>query len=140
MSILPQSVIDELEEKEEKEEELPLLKEFGVDFSTSQLTGQIVEGIEAIRVWLWLLFNTDRYIHVCLPWDVGNELRTLINDEDSNDQEYLQSVGEEMVKDALSINEYITDVTTEIKKQNDKLLINLSVSTVYGQIGGEYSV
>lgn len=142
MSLLPDSLFDdeEIDRDIQEDEELPLLKEYGVDFSTGQLTGQIVEGLEAIKVWLWIVFNTERYVHGIYSWDFGHELRELIKDEDADDEEYLQAVGEEMVMDALSVNEYITDCEVEITKEKDILKVKLKASTVYGDIEEGYDV
>ena len=144
MSLLPDSLFEDEDEKINKEiaedEELPLLKEYGIDFSTGQLTGQIVEGLEAIKVWLWILFNTERYVHGIYTWDFGHELRELIKDEDSDDEEFLQATGEEMVLDALSVNNYITDSEAEITKDKDILNVKLRVSTVYGDLEVDYDV
>ena len=53
MSILPSfleelSNIDIAESEENKVIEVP--REYGIDFTTGQLTGKIVEGLEAIKV------------------------------------------------------------------------------------------
>lgn len=142
MSLLPDSLFEdeEIDNNIEENEELPLLKEYGIDFSTGQLTGQIVEGLEAIKVWLWIMFNTERYVHGIYSWDFGHELRELIKDDDSDDEEFLQATGEEMVTDALSVNEYITSSEVEITKDKDILKVKLKVNTVYGELEVGYDV
>ena len=57
MSILPSFLVSELQkatgtgEKSTAVQEIP--REYGIDFQTGRLTGRIVEGIEAIKVWVW---------------------------------------------------------------------------------------
>lgn len=48
MNLLPAYIEDE-DEIEELEEEIKPPREYGIDFKTGQLTGEIVEGKEAIR-------------------------------------------------------------------------------------------
>lgn len=141
MSILPEFALDneddteeDQEELEEAKEELPLLREFGIDFTTGQLTGRIVEGLEAVKVWLWLMLHTPRFRYAIFSWDHGHELEDLLIDEDSGDEDYLQSEAECMVQDAASVNEYITGVNVTTEKVKDTLKVSVAVSTVYGNM------
>lgn len=74
MSILP-SFLQELSDtktiKEDDSQVVKMPREYGVDFQTGQLTGKIVEGIEAIKVWIWLCLHTERFRHadtICRLW------------------------------------------------------------------------
>ena len=72
MSLFPAYVEDgELLEAETEDEKIP--KEFEIDFATGQLTGRIVEGLDAIKVWIWLALQTPRYRYPIYTWDYGNE-------------------------------------------------------------------
>ena len=42
-----------------EEEYVP--KEYGIDFKTGQLSGKIVEGVDALMVWCWIALHTPRY-------------------------------------------------------------------------------
>lgn len=35
--------------------------DYEIDFNTGRLTGGIVEGVEAIKVWIWLALQIERY-------------------------------------------------------------------------------
>lgn len=59
MSILPSFLADQI--NEEKNQLLDVPKEYGIDFATGQLTGKIVEGKEAIKVWIWNCLKTQRF-------------------------------------------------------------------------------
>ena len=59
MSILPSFLADQI--NEEKNQILDVPKEYGIDFVTGQLTGKIVEGKEAIKVWIWNCLKTQRF-------------------------------------------------------------------------------
>ena len=74
MSILPSfleelSNVDIAESEETKVIEVP--REYGIDFATGQLTGKIVEGLEAIKVWVWLCLHTERFRHAIYSADYG---------------------------------------------------------------------
>ena len=49
------------EEDNEKEENLYIPREYGINFETGQLSGKIVEGYDALLVWVWLALKTPRY-------------------------------------------------------------------------------
>ena len=77
MSILPSfleelSNIDIAESEENKVIEVP--REYGIDFTTGQLTGKMVEGLEAIKVWVWLCLHTERFRHAIYSSDYGTSL------------------------------------------------------------------
>ena len=64
MSILP-SFLQELSDaktiKEYINQVVKVPREYGINFQTGQLTGKIVEGVEAIKVWIWLCLHTERF-------------------------------------------------------------------------------
>lgn len=133
MSLLPEFVLeDEIEEEEVEDiEEIP--QEYGIDFATGQLTGEIVEGKEAIKVWIWLALNVPRYRHIINTWEYGNEIETLIGKGYS--QEHLDSEVKYMIEDALSPNDYITEITNlDASLDGDKLTVSLTVETPYGEV------
>ena len=59
MGLFPSYIENEVIVKEKKKQIVP--KEYEIDFNTGQLTGRIVEGKEAIAVWIWLVLQTSRY-------------------------------------------------------------------------------
>lgn len=129
--MFPFDVEDEDVEVEEKEEEL--YKEYEINWETGQLTGRIVEGLEAVKVWIYLAMQTQRYIFEQFTWDYGNELETLIGT--SNNQEYLQMEAKRMVKDCLLVNEYISDVDNfQFEIKEEKMIISFTAITDYGEV------
>lgn len=48
-----------------------IYREYGVNFSTGTLTGKIVEGTEALKVWVWLCLKTVRFRHAIYTWSYG---------------------------------------------------------------------
>lgn len=129
--MFPFDIEDEDVEVEEKEEEV--YKEYEIDWETGQLTGRIVEGLEAVKVWIYLALQTERYVFEQFTWDYGNELSTLIGT--SNNQEYLQMEVKRMVKDCLSVNEHITDIDNfQCEVEDEKITITFTAVTDYGEV------
>lgn len=127
--------IDEDEEEKELEDtsEYDVPTEYGVDFETGQLTGEIVTGIEAIKVWIWLSLRTPRYRYVIYPWEYGNELDGLIGT--SHTMEYIETEVPRMIEECLFVNEHIKEISDyEITYTRDKLLCKFRVTTDYGEV------
>ena len=136
MSILP-SFLQELSDtktiKEEDSQVVKMPKEYGVDFATGQLTGKIVEGLEAIKVWIWLCMHTERFRHAIYSADYGTSLEQYIGHMLS--QEYINTDCESEISDALLINEYIESVEDfEAVKDGEHLRVSFRVVTKFGSI------
>lgn len=130
MSLLP-AYIEDNEVPEELEEELKTPKEFGINFKTGQLTGKIVEGIEAIKVWCYLALRIARYHFFICSWDYGNELEDLYGQGFS--EEHIESEATRMIEECLLENEYIETVdVTDAKYQNGRFSAMITVKTIYG--------
>ena len=130
MSLLP----DDIEDMEvEESETLPELIEYGIDFETGELTGKLVSGIEAVKVWIYLALRTPRYRHTIFSWDYGNEIDDLIGKGYS--EEYIQTEAERMFEETLTVSDYIESVTNvEVTKDGDKVVIKGQVNTIYGEV------
>lgn len=115
------------------EEEIKPPREYGVDFSTGQLTGGIVEGKEAIKVWIWLALQTPRYRHYIYTWDYGNEFEELIGR--GYTEEYTEAEAQRMTEDCLLVNGDIQGITGfGVSMENDGLTISFMANTIYGGI------
>jgi hypothetical protein len=124
----------ETDEETAVEEALKIPKEYGIDFTTGELTGKIVEGNEAVKVWIWNTLHTPRYRHTIFSWDYGNELEDLIGQGYS--QEYIEIEAKRMVEDCLLINENITGIDDfEVSQDADKLSISFTANTLFGEVG-----
>lgn len=136
MSILP-SFLQELSDtktiKEEDSQVVKMPKEYGIDFATGQLTGKIVEGLEAIKVWIWLCMHTERFRHAIYSADYGTSLEQYIGHMLS--EEYINTDCESEITDALLINEYIESIEDfEAVRNSDSLNISFRVVTKFGNI------
>ena len=138
MSILPSFMMAAASEvQKETVQEIP--KEYGIDFKTGQLTGKIVEGKEAIKVWIWNCLKTQRFRYPIYSWDYGADLEQYIGQTVS--EEYLNTDCESEIKAALMVNPYIegiSDFSAEIRKEH--LTLAFKVETRFGEVEVEQSV
>lgn len=136
MSILPSFLQELSDTKTIKEEDGQVVKaprEYGIDFNTGQLTGKIVEGLEAIKVWIWLCMHTERFRHAIYSADYGTSLEQYIGHMLS--EEYINTDCESEISDALLINEYIESIEDfEAVRNSDSLNISFRVVTKFGSI------
>ncbi len=131
MGLFPAYIEDE-EILHELEETMGTPKEFGLDFKTGQLTGEIVEGIEAIKVWCYLALRVARYHFFICSWDYGNEIEDLYGNGYS--AEHIESEAARMIEECLLENDYIESV--EISDANYKagrFKATITIETIYGE-------
>ena len=55
-----------------------IYKEYEFDFNTGQLTGKILEDKAALKMWIYKVLLTSRYVHPIYSWDYGQDLEELI--------------------------------------------------------------
>lgn len=142
MSILP-SFLEELSNvdiaESEKTKVIEVPREYGIDFNTGQLTGKIVEGLEAIKVWIWLCMHTERFRHAIYSSDYGTALDQYFGHVLSD--EYINTDCESEISDALLINEFIESIEDfEAVRNSDTLNIKFKVVTKFGSLEVDESV
>jgi len=132
MSILPSFLSETLlKEAEETSTVLAIPREYGMNFSTGQLTGTIVEGLEAIKVWVWNCLHTERFRHAIYSWQYGVEYEQYIGQTISD--EYLLSDCQTETEEALMVNPYITGVDDfEAEMEDTCLKISFTLETTLG--------
>lgn len=123
---------------ENKSDNLPVFKEILWDFNKNEFeitkgNLKIVEGKEALKIWIYKALNTKRYKHIIYTWNYGCELEDLIGR--NNYRELIKKEMQRYIKEALLVNKYISDVSsTAINSDGDKLEIDIAVKTVYGDV------
>ena len=117
---------------EETAEEMDTLPcEYGIDYSTGQLTGRMVYGLEAIKVWIWLYMGVDRYFYEQYSWDNGHELAETIGKDMDSDK------AEQTIAEGLKQNPHIKGMKDVQKiKEGEKLTMIFTVVTDLGDIEG----
>lgn len=108
-------------------------KDFYFDEVSGKFTGQVVEGVEALKGWIYFALRIARYRYPIYSWNYGCELETVISQ--TFDDEYLESEVKRFIEEALLINPYITEISdVAVSKENDKLNVSCKVETKYGDL------
>ena len=108
-------------------------QEYGIDFETGQLTGDMVEGLEAVKVWLWLALQTDRYVFEQYSWNYGNDISTIIGS--SPDPDYLALVAQKSITELVEQNPYISGLHDfDIEIDGDKMNYSFVCETDFGEV------
>ena len=120
-----------------KDNSFPLYREIAWDFKRDipileNGDFKIVEGNEAIKVWVYKALLVPRYNYSIYSWNYGSELMDLIG------KAYTPSLTKEeakrYIKEALLINPYILEVTVVDTSFNNGLLsADIKIVTIYGE-------
>lgn len=122
---------EELAELEEGEEQI-LPREYGIDFETGQLTGQIVEGVEAVKVWAWLALQTPKFRYYVYPNEYGQEFEDILGQGYS--RAYVEAELKRMTEETLLLNPYITGIEQfTCKSDGDRTELSLTLVTDFGE-------
>ncbi|HIG0360384.1 TPA: DUF2634 domain-containing protein [Clostridium sporogenes] len=119
-------------------EELPLFKEYAWDIENNKFILEdgkfkVVEGNQALKIWIWKVLKTARYRYLAYSWNYGQEYETLIGKGLS--AAALKLEVERYIKEAILINPYVKDIyNLNIIVEGAKLNIDFIVSTVYGEV------
>ena len=139
MSIFPFMNNDEIESTiDNSNNDLPMYYEVGWDFLKDKPIIKnnefvIVEGKEAIKVWIYKAIKTVRYQYPIYSWDYGCEINSLIGQNYTKG--LTKSESERYIKEAILINPYITDVKIiDINSSKDILSVSIQVDTIYGEV------
>ena len=120
-----------------KDNSFPLYREIAWDFKRDipileNGDLKIVEGNNAIKVWVYKALLTPRYNYSIYSWNYGSELMDLIG------KAYTPSLTKEeakrYIKEALLINPYILEVTVlDASFNNGVLNADIKLLTIYGE-------
>lgn len=115
----------------------PLYKEIAWDFKRNipileNRDFKIVEGNEAIKVWVYKALLTPRYNYSIYSWDYGSELLDLIGK--AYTPSLTKSEAKRYIEEALLINPYISEVNVLDTDFKDGILsANVKIVTIYGE-------
>lgn len=131
MGLFPAYIENNATVSAEKQQITP--REYGIDFETGQLTGGIVEGKEAVKVWIWLALQTPRYRYYIYTWDYGSDFEELIGQ--GYTEEYILAETQRMTEDCLLVNEHIQGIREfSVTMEGSALTISFVADTIYGEI------
>lgn len=139
MSIFPFINEDEIESSVESEE-LPLLKEVAWNFKEDKpvINGlgeiQFVEGLEALKIWIYKAIKINRYEHDIYSWDFGCEIDNLLG-ESLYSRAHIELETQRYIKECLSINPYINSISfNDISYEKGVVNANFQIDSRYGEV------
>lgn len=122
----------------EENNNFPLYREIAWDFKINEPiieNGEfkIVEGNEAIKVWIYLSLMTPNKQYPIYSWDYGSEIKELVGKNYT--KALTEAECERLIKECLLINPYITEVQILDTSFKDSVLsCNVKVTTIYGDM------
>ena len=141
MSIFPEN-IEELNENIEEtiqQNELPVFKEYAIDFITGELITNeqgeniVLEKKEALKIWIWAVLQVTKNRYKIYSSNYGNELESLISKDYS--KELIDSEVTRYMEECLLANPYIKSVeNVNVNFEGSKLNIKVKVKTIYGEV------
>ena len=114
-------------------EELEVVEEptytWKIDFENKRIVGY-TDGLEAMKQAIYLILNTERYKHEIYDWNYGVELSDLFG----KDKAYVYPELKRRIREALMVDDRITDVTDFEFESIDRntILARFTVNTVFG--------
>ena len=133
MSIFPE-IVSELEEVT-MDTELPMLKEYAYNFETNELklkNGKhyLVEGNEALKIWIYKALRTERYRYMAYSDDYGTEIYTVIGTVLSTPAKKAEI--KRFVTETLMVNPYIVSIEKiALEQMGSVLQISVTVKSIY---------
>lgn len=118
--------------------ELPLYKEVAWNYEKNipileNGTFKIVEGIEAIKTWVYKALSVERFRYIIYTHDYGNELDKLIGEAYTPSLSTAEGI--RYIKEALLINPYIKNIKVldSSFREGRILSIKIELDTIYGK-------
>lgn len=119
--------------------DLPTPKEYAWDFENDCFlydadgSHKIVEGDEAIKIWIYKALSTERFRYLAYSWQYGIELRPFIGKVMSVQQRYSEI--KRVIVECLMVNPYIKRIDTiDIQHEGDTVDISITLTTIYGEV------
>ncbi|WP_027702280.1 DUF2634 domain-containing protein [Metaclostridioides mangenotii] len=120
------------------DKQLPLFVDVAWDFEKDEPIIKdndfvLVEGNEAIKVWIYKCIKTNRKEHDIYSWEYGTDLIELIGDKYT--KALTEAEAKRYVKERLEKNPYIIEVNVKDSELIDsKLYLTIHCRTIYGEV------
>ena len=133
-SIFPSFVEEVRAIEQNKNNTLPVAKEIAIDFNTGEpiiKNGDfvVVEKNEAIKVWCYYALKIAKGRFLAFTNNYGSELEEKIIGKQYNSDTY--SKIKRIVEDCLLVNKYIKSIDNVAVSFDDKINIEIELTTVY---------
>lgn len=136
MSIFP-FIDPEVLDAGQSSSELPMFREYAYDYENNRLLlpdGQtyLVEGNEALRIWIFKALHTERFRYAAYDTDFGSEGHTLIGGPLGSD--IVKSELKRFIIEALMVNPYIEELSNfQFARSKSGMTVEFDCRTVYGE-------
>lgn len=111
----------------------PYPREYALNFETGQMTGGVVDGVQALEIWIYKALKTTRYAYDIYSWDYGEELEKLIGK--GYEKGFVDSEVERIITDTLTIHPNIKRCYNfKIEFIDSHLTVNFTVDTDFGEV------
>ena len=141
MNIFPELSVAKISD----EKRLPMYREWAFDFEREELKIKhgkyyLVEGNEALKIWIYKALKTERFIFNAYSNKYGNEVSILMGTVE--DEDILFSEISRYIQESLLVNPYIVDVGdfNFLHSKSQEVKVKFIVSTIYGKIEEEMRV
>ena len=121
----------------EQKSELPMFREYAYDFENNRLllrngNTYLVEGNEALRIWIFKALTTERFRYTAYDFDFGSEIHTLIGGRVNSD--IALSELKRFIIEALMVNPYIEALSNfHFSQSGSGVTVEFDCLTVYGE-------
>lgn len=136
MSIFP--FIDTTSASTETTDELPMLKEYAYDFENNELlldaegNTYLVEGNEALRIWIFKALFTERCHYTAYSFAFGSEIQEQVIGQSMN-EEIVKLELERFIIEALMVNPYIERLENfNFEGASTEMMVSFDCTSVYG--------
>jgi hypothetical protein len=120
---------------------LPMYRDWALDETRQQLATRggkpyYVDGLPALRTWIWKALVTDRNTYSAYSKEFGNDLRLI---ERTTDLDIVKSELKRLISEALLVSPYIKNVRDfSFERSDSAIYVTCTVDTVYGETEVSY--
>lgn len=126
-------------EQTNRSTDLPMFREYAWDFEHDVFLYDdigdhiIVEGNEAIKVWIYKALKTERYAYLAYSWQYGIELKPFIGKVMSVQERYSEL--KRVIVECLMVNPYIQSIDSiTFSSEGTRVTCDITLTTVYGEV------
>lgn len=114
----------------------PKSKTYGLNLIEGKIN-TVIDGLDAVKQAVFKILETGRYQHVIYDFSYGSELNDLIG----RDSDYIEMELRRRIRDALTYDDRITDVTDfQFHREDDDVTVNFKVISIEGSFESEVMI